>query len=606
MLRSSLFWCTAQWTLATSARSFVSQTGRTDCGVASALTVLRLLARPADPVAAVEELDPDRSGTSLEALRRYFHDQHGLQAKALSVPPDRVAGLSGRIILHMAQQHYVVLLRAGRNGFLVFDPAMGPVFYAPDDFASLYSGHLLQITPSGQGRAAIPAKRTGRATTAAVVGGPTRRSIEPVALFIVGFATRLLEAALLLCLVAVLYLVLNQASFPSLLTAFGLIAVCGGLLLVAHQVRFDAEDRWIRRAQSRLWRGVLRATMRGRDLSGFRGRLERDVSGALRKGLSVSVPQRSQLPASLGSVVAVPVLLCLLHPAVALVYLILFGLVLTVVQLDAVQVCRRSVQGGIGRYSKLSLGRDLISAVSAPDLIAEIAKWTVIGFAGFSVLLNDLPAVALMFWILASMQIVPNDFRRAMQLAPALAAREPVSALTASEVPLRPQQIVGPVDLTVQQDQPGLTRIDGITPLMRNLQQPDLTVREQRLIMADAVRYTLDSLPVDGALPQIGPIRIFGPGQDANQADFEHLMIARETRQGQTLPVPANARKVFQDGAGDRVLRDLHSCEPGDFPVFWDYRERLAVTDLQARLTDLGLTRAGHLTMKRLTLVEAA
>ncbi|WP_424986610.1 cysteine peptidase family C39 domain-containing protein [Microbulbifer sp. S227A] len=601
MLQSSLFWIASVWTLLTRRRALVMQTGRTDCGVACALTLANLLGRPADPVQAVEDMDPDRTGTSLEALRLYFQDRLGFAAKALKVPARSLRKIRGRAILHMQQQHYVVLLRAGARGVLVFDPAVGPVFYPAADFASLYSGSLLEVGNRSDGAATLPARHM----RPAIVGGARRRSIEPAALFVVGFATRLLECAILLCLVAVLYLVLNQASFPSLLMAFGLIGVCGVLLLVAHQVKFEGEDGWIRRNQNRLWRGVLRTAVRGRDLSGFRGRPEHEVSGALRRGLSVSIPQRSQVPAALGAFVAVPALLCFLSPYIALAHLLLFGLLLVVVQLDDVKMCRRSVRKGIGRYSKLGLGVDMFNALSAPDLFGEIAKWTVIGVAGMAVLIGALPPVALMFWILAAMQIVPLDFRRVMTIAPGLAARKPVSELTASEVPLRRQRVMGPVDLKLHQAE-GLTRIEGITPLTRSLQQPDLTVREQRLIMAEIVRQTLEELPDDLRPETIGAVRIFGPGQDATLADFEHLMIAREARPGNTLPVPRDTRAILERGLEDTLLRDLHSCAPGDFPVFWDFRERLALKDLQSRLRESGVDRAGHLTMRRLTLVEAA
>lgn len=598
-MRSSLFWLASLWTLMAKSGRFVMQTSRTDCGVASALTVLNLMARPANPIVAVDWMDPDRTGTSLDRLRQYFEKEQGLAARSLSVPASRVNEISGQVILHMAQQHYVVLLRAGGNGdVLVFDPSVGPVFYPAADFASLYSGSLLQVDSA----------RTVRAHAVAVPGpkgGADAKGPEAVSLFIIGFATRLMECAILLCLVAVLYLVLNHSSFPSLLLAFGLIALCGGLILVAHQVRFDGEDAWIRRRQSRLWRGLLRTLMRGRDISGFRGGNELNVSGSVRKGLSVSIPHRSQVPAALGAVFAVPALLTFLSPVVALIHLLLYAGVLMVVQLDAVQVCRRSVRPGIGRYSKLTLGHDMVNAVSAPDLVGELAKWTVIGFAGFSVLFGALPPVALMFWILAAMQIIPSDFRRVMTLAPGLAARQAVSDLTATEVPLRPQRVIGPVDLTVRHER-GLILIDGITPLTQSLQQSDLTVREQRLIMADVVRHTLKNLPAEDRVPEIGPIRIFGPGQNASQVDFEHLMIARETNSGQTLPVRSDTRAALERGAQDLVLRDLHSCEPGDFPVFWDFRERLAVRDLQDRLQDLGMARLGHLTMNRLIVVEAA
>lgn len=599
MLRSSLFWGKSIWTLLTKGRCFVQQTAQTDCGVASALTVLKLLGRKSDPVHAVDQMDPDRAGTSLDTLRLYFAQTHGIEAKSMSVPAGMVEDVKGHAILHMSQQHYVVLIGAHRGGILVFDPSVGPVVYPMEDFASLYSGHLLEIQSLRRGEK-LPATKAG----AGVVGGREKTGFEPITLFITGLATRLLECAVLLCLVAVLYLVLNRASFSSLLMAFGQIVVCGGLLLLAHQFRFVVEDEWIRRRQSRLWQGMIRTLIRGHDLNGFRGRDEREVASSLRKGLSYAIPRRSQVPASIGAFFAVSALLCLLSPIVAFIHAGLFLFVFAVVKLDDVQVCRRSVRPGIGRYTKLSLGLSLLNSVSAPDLMGEIAKWTVIGFAGFSVLLGALSPIALMFWVLAAMQIVPMDFRRVMAMAPGLAAHTPVSDLTASEVPLRHQRIVGPADLTVQQDN-GLIQIDGISPLTNSLHQSDLTVREQRLIMADVVRQTLKILPDPKIVESIGPIRIFGPGQNASQVDFGRLIIAREANTDKMLPTKTYAQEILDESAQDLVLRNLYSCEPGDFPVFWDYRESLATRDLQARLKNINVGCVGHLTLECLTIVKA-
>jgi len=537
-------------------------------------------------------------------LRVYFEQHYGLESTALSVPATRVGEIKGQVILHMRQMHYVVLLRASKAGILVFDPSLGPVHYPIADFAALYSGYLLQIKRLGWSKkrsTAVPAKRLH----APLPRTKGRAGAQPIALFIIGVAMRLMECALLLCLVAVLYLVLNRASFPSLLASFAVIVVAGLLLLLTRQIRFEGEDRWTRGKQSRLWRSILRTSFRGRDLHGFRGRMERDVAGTVRRGLAITIPQRAQVPATLGAFAIMPVMLCLLSPWLGLVHAGYYALVLIVAQLDGIQVCRRSVKGKIGRYSKLTQGRDLINGGAAPELIGEVAKWTIIGVAGYSVLTGLLPAVALMFWILTAMQIVPIDFRRATLLTPGFGAHDPMPGLTGTEVELRRQKVIGPVELSVTREQNKM-RIDGLAPLTMTLQQPDLTVREQRLIMADVVAHTIRNLPEEDRVA-IGPIRIFGPGQGALQAEFEHLIITREQKQPKgNLPVVRDGRKTMDSTLSDPVLRDLISCEPGDFPVFWDVRSRLAISDLESRADTANCTLVGHLTMGRLTLIAKA
>jgi len=603
MLRSSSYWTGAIWTLLRKRRKFVQQTTRTDCGVASALTVLNLMSLPGDPVHAVETMDPDRTGTSLEALRLYFEEHYGLDATALSVPAGRIGEIKGQVILHMRQMHYVVLLRASKAGILVFDPSLGPVHYPIADFAALYSGYLLQVKRQRRSKrsAALPAKRLIAPTPRT----KTRAGAHSASLFIIGVAMRLMECALLLCLVSVLFLVLNRASFPSLLASFAVIIVAGLLLLLTRQIRFESEDRLARGKQSRLWRSILRTSFRGRDLHGFRGRMERDVASTVRRGLAITIPQRAQVPATLGAFAIMPVMLSLLSPWLGLAHVGYYGLVLIVAQLDGIQVCRRSVKGKIGRYSKLTQGRDLINGGAAPELIGEVAKWTVIGVAGYSVLTGTLPAVALMFWILTAMQIVPIDFRRANLLTPGFGDRDPIPGLTGTEVELRRQKVIGPVELTVTREQNQM-RIDGLAPLTMTLQQPDLTVREQRLIMADVVAHTIRNLPEEDRVA-IGPIRIFGPGQGALQAEFEHLIITREQQLPKSkLPVVRNGRKTMDSTLSDPVLRDLISCEPGDFPVFWDVRSRMEISDLESRASTANCTLVGHLTMGRLTLIAKA
>ncbi len=608
MLLSSLFWARATLRLLRQRRRFVRQTGQTDCGVACALTVLNMMGRRADPVQAVETLDAERAGSSLEALRVYFTETHGLEATALKVPVERLRQVKGQVILHMRQMHYVVLLQRSARGVLVFDPAMGPVYYPMADVAALYSGFLLEVSGRRTGESRAVAKPGAAPGTLA--GGKPSRGTEPLALFLLGLAARLLEGAVILCLVAALFLLLNHASFPSLLTVFALVALCGVLLLAARQTRFDGEDSWGKRKQSRLWRGVLRAATRDRDLNGFRGRFERDVSGSIRKGMMTGIPQRSQIPGALGALAGMSGLLAILSPIMTAVHLGLFGLLLVLLQLDDIQVCRRSVRKGIGRYTRLSQSLGLPGQAVAPELMGEVAKWSVIGFAGFGVLLSDLPPVALMFWILAGMQIVTSDFRKVRILLPLFGETETVSSLVAVEVPLRRQRMLDEVNLKpVAKD--GVLEINGIDKLTQGLQQPDLTVREQRLIMADVVRLALAELPKE-TRPDPAAIRIFGPGQDATQADFEHLLLARESssavnrKRGAKLPVPQNARAVMDKAMADPVLRDLHSCAPGDFPVFWDFRAKMSIPDLKARLEGTGLDQAGHLTMGRLTVIKAA
>lgn len=587
MLRSSRFWIRAFGPLVRSHRHGVRQTTQSDCGVACTLMVMARLGRDADPVQAVATLDPDRTGSSLAALRAYFTDTPGLEAQALKVPAATLADLTGgdrkspnpkgQLIAHMTQQHYVWVLHADDYGVLVYDPAMGPVLYPFADFVALYSGAVLRVTGATQ-----PRKR-GTGWT-----GWTGWFWHRLGLVLSGMASRLLEMALILSAVVIVYMVLNHASFPALLMAFAIVAGSGAMLILTRQIRAEGEAHWLRKTRNGIGSGLLRAAIRGRDLQGFRGRSERDVSGAIRRGLGGDLPQRVQLPATLGSFVMLPLALLALSPLLSVWLVALYGVALALVHLDRVHVCRRSVRKTSGRYSKLTLGRSLLNLEGGPDFIGEIAKWSIIGTAGFAVFYSALPAMALMFWILTGMQIAPLDFRRIRQLAPAFITQDPVGVLTGAEVPLRQQSLIGAPEMTATYSNGGI-RVD-VRTLTRGLQQPDLTVREQRQIMAQIVAHAM------AAVADIGPVRLFGPGQKASQADLEHLLITRTSRAFQEDP-----RALLDAAMHAPMLRDLLSCEAGDFPVFWDVRGRMDLETLPDFLDRAGLAHAGHLTMTHLT-----
>jgi len=70
--------------------------------------------------------------------------------------------------------------------------------------------------------------------------------------------------------------------------------------------------------------------------------------------------------------------------------------------------------------------------------------------------------------------------------------------------------------------------------------------------------------------------------------------------------LPNAQREARSEAMQDAVKRALMSCEPGDFPVFWDLRGRMTPEILREKAANGAVRRIGHLTMTRLTVVEAA
>lgn len=591
MLRSSVFWARAALTLARQSRHFVPQNTITDCGVASALTVLNMAGRAVNPVEVSERLDPNKAGTTLNDLRQLFDEDQDFKARALGVRAESMRQIQGHVILHMSRAHYVVLLQASRVGVLCFDPSLGPVFYPQAEFEKLYSGFLLEVLPQGKVRP-LPAPHERRQ------GG-----VAQAALFLLGGTMRALEAALVLSLCFGLFLVANRASLSSLLSIIGVVTVCGVLLIAVRRMRVRGQEVWVRRRQGLLWRGLLRTITRGNDLHGFRNQRERDVAGRLRRGLVVELPKRAQFPAILGSTIMMAGVLAFLSPILSLFYLAVAATITGVTLLDDVKICRRSVRKNEGKYTQLSRGRLMLNSKTAPMLLGEISKWTLIGIAGYGVLASGLPTPVMMFWVLMAMQIVPTDLRTMPALAQAFAPKVPISPLLGSESMLRVQKMVGDVPLKLKR-RDGLILIEGITPLTEPLQHSNLTIRELRLVLADIVKKAVVALP-ENERSQIGAVRLFGPGQYVTESDFENIALDEEVRQGTRLPVKRSS-KVQDDGRGDPLRRAMRSCGPDDFPVFWDLRNKMKLDELRSGLRAGPVKRAGHLSMSRLTVIEEA
>lgn len=592
MLRSSLFWVASAWDLARFSRHFVPQNTVTDCGVACAMTVQRMLGGDPDAVMASQTLDPDRAGTNLEELRAYLAESGGLNARALSVQPARLGDIDRPAILHMTRMHYVVLLRSGCPGALVYDPSVGPVFYPEPDFARLFSGYLVEAHRGSRSRVR-PRLHRDRPDRAQRAG-----------LFLLGVAARLFAIAVILALCFGLFLLTNKASTGAVLGTLAVVGFAGLLLILARRLRIAAQDALVRRRQSRLWRRMLWSVARGRDLVGFRNQKERDVAARLRQALILAIPKRAPVPATLGAMVVMAGVLALLSPVLAVLYagslVGLTGLSL----LAGVSLCRRSVSKDEGRYAPLAGSSYLYGEVAAVSMAGEAAKWTVIGAAGLDMLVQGMPDPVLLFWVLMAMQLVPLDFRSVPVLAQAFVPAQPVSPLIGTEAPLRDRR-AETVPTLMARSKKGHLVIEGINPLTDALRHPDLTVREQRLILSEVINQAVAAIPNRDARLAMANPRLFGPGQDVTEADFEALSLAEDVRTGTLLPV-TRERAAIEHEPTDPIVRAMKSCGPEDFPVFWDVREQIKIDDLRAHAKRADAKRIGHLSMTRLTVIEAA
>lgn len=591
MLQFSRFWICVVWQLVRKQRFFILQTTRTDCGVASALTLLGLIGRQVGASEAVDKLDKTRTGTDLESLRAFVSECLGEQCRALSVEAEMLQNIKLPAILHLRQLHFVVLLQVSRDLVFVHDPAIGPVIYSRDDFDELSSKHLVEFPG---------AKRT-RPRGAKPKKQAWLRS-QQTALFVLELAKRLLGIGLLLAVSTFLFLVLNQVGDFSLLKSGLGLGVLGlffmALRLQSARVQMEASAT----QQKSYFLRILKTLSRGRDFVGFRGRPESDVAKSVRKAVQMDLPRYAQLPTTIASIIVAPLILVFLGWEMVLIWCGLICFAFVFAQLGGLYKCRVSVRGTSGRYTRLFASHPVFGTVSASEICGELAKWAVILIAGLGVLWGEVQAPSLVFWVLFAMQSAATDFRLVAQFSTMFGAPRVVPDLIGTIVESR-----NPRDGEVMQPQvthaDGITVVDGISPLTRVLQQPDLTVLEQRRVMAKVVKEIAPALgDMDAAT--VNNVMIFGPGHEATSVDFEFCNDLAANRNDLDHRTKESLPAIVGEDVQRHVERALLMCGTSDFPIFWDVHSRIAISELADQVSTTQLQAVGHLTLKKFTFVK--
>ncbi len=602
MWRSSIFWLIGLIRLALQSSSFVSQSGQSDCGVAALATVLRRLGHRLDLTAAAEQLDPDKAGSRLDALKAFCNEVAGLEAAAMSLPATEVWRTRGAKILHMRQLHYVALIHASSHGVLVFDPSLGPVFYARQDWESLYSGHALVINTRSDPEIdpSVPAKVHPAARAAEEHGQSSApgAALNAAGRGVLGATVRLAHVSLILAVCLAIFLVLHSANTGSLLAIAGLTLVGGLVFVAAKRARASSERRNIHALQRDALKDVLRRIFLGRDMGGFRNGSEYRVASAMRERLTTSSERSQRTAGRIGEVLVLPVMALLLSPWVTAGLFLGYAAVFLATRIDGVFVCQVALHSPAGRYSRLSQGRLLAHPKGAADFLAECGKWGLIAAAGLQTIAGTIVPMALLFWVLTGILLVQRDFGEVLRLALDRAHTNANMILTAP-APVRPQRVLPVAGLQVNRHKEGLV-VTGIAPLTRMLEQPDLTVREQRLILAQVVGQAVDALQPEER-GRLGPLRLFGTGHDVSGQQSQQISLMQQVSNAKELPKTLNAAADL-----GRIGRALVACEHDDFPVFWDATNALSVRRLADELQKSNRSRVGHLTMDRLVVLEAA
>lgn len=140
----------------------LQQSEATECGVACLGMVAGFHGHHVGLVELRRLFSVSMAGTTLADLVD-FAGKLALAARALRLDLDQVGQLSMPAILHWDLNHFVVLARVSRRGFLVFDPAAGRRWISHEEFSSRFTGIALELTPTRDFSTRAPDKPLGLA-----------------------------------------------------------------------------------------------------------------------------------------------------------------------------------------------------------------------------------------------------------------------------------------------------------------------------------------------------------------------------------------------------------------------------------------------------------
>lgn len=588
IIKNSIFWLKCAWILACRRHEFINQSNRSDCGIACAATILSSFSRQIDMSILADELDRDCTGTSLKSLKTSLSKRPGLEARAVALPAESLGRMKARMILRMKNLHYVILLAYSHPGALCFDPKAGLVFFPRQAFAHSYSGYAVQCWQTDGGQ--INRGRVDR------VDGEKLQS------FFFGVAARIFLISLLLFFCYGLFLLQKQADSTSLLTVGGLILAGGSMLLFIQGIECFADQNRGNRIQRRVWRSLVRTLLAGKDLPGFRGRSELDVSRDIQRYMALMVQKSSKPYAILGAISTMLVLLSIFNPIFALLYAAMLALVTVLSNLGTILLVQPTAQMSAFGFVPLSELRSIVNPAVLKAYGTELMKWLLIGFAGLAFIVGSTTPVMLMFWVLVALQLIRTDFQATESLKSFVKLSDvlPDHVVSATDIRRPPLPSSRHITALPAPDRIGaerIIRVEDLDDLTAQLQESGLSIKEQRHICHEVVCQATLGLP-ESLQQRLGPTRIFGFGPEVTDSDLQHM-----PRQA----ILAEGAVVDQGMMQNIILqRSLFSCEKGDFPVFWDLRGQITPNGLSACLEEAGHSAAAVLTSNSLTVVQTS
>ena len=127
----------------------VLQTEAAECGLACIVMVCRYFGMNIDLLNLRQKFGISAQGATLATLVHIASQLH-LQTRALSLDLDEISQLKRPCLLHWDMSHFVVLVKAGRNKFILHDPAFGRRIVSLQEMSQHFTGVALELWPDSE------------------------------------------------------------------------------------------------------------------------------------------------------------------------------------------------------------------------------------------------------------------------------------------------------------------------------------------------------------------------------------------------------------------------------------------------------------------------
>lgn len=128
---------------------FIEQMQQTECGLCCMAMIAAYYKSFISLYELRERMGSGRDGTTMFHLQK-LGEQLGFDSRCYQLKMEQMDVIPLPAILFWTENHFVVLEKITRKGYVIVDPGIGRLRLSPDEFREKYSGYVLCLTPNNR------------------------------------------------------------------------------------------------------------------------------------------------------------------------------------------------------------------------------------------------------------------------------------------------------------------------------------------------------------------------------------------------------------------------------------------------------------------------